>query len=84
MDVCANENQLLNFIQEKPKDDDTSIKRFFRRKFKCLVIYAFALITVCQTIILLMERVDFNGLKERYDDIKDFFHESYNTTKNAE
>jgi hypothetical protein len=87
MHVGINEDQLLNFIQDKPKtanEHDTCLKKVFRRKFKCLVIYAFAIITICQTIILLMERVDFNGLKKRYDDIKDFFHGFDNITKNAD
>jgi hypothetical protein len=87
MDVDVNTDQLLNFIQDKPKtsnDDDTLVKRVCRRKLKCLVIYAFAIITICQTIILVMERVDFNGLKERYDVIKDYFHGFDNMTKNAD
>jgi hypothetical protein len=90
MEIAANENELFNFIQDKPKttnspaDADTLLKKVFRRKFKCLVIYAFAIITVCQTIILIMERIDFNGLKERYDGIKDYFHEFDNMTKIAD
>jgi hypothetical protein len=62
MQVGVNEDQLLNFMQDKPKatnENDTLLKKVFRRKFKCLVIYAFAIITISQTIILLMERVDF-------------------------
>jgi hypothetical protein len=87
MQVGVNEDQLLNFMQDKPKttnENDTLLKKVFRRKFKCLVIYAFAIITICQTIILVMERVNFNGLKKRYDGIKDFFHGFDNMTKNAD
>lgn len=64
------QSEIMSFIEDDPetKGDDSLCQRALRKKWKCLIIYAFVLIAVCQII----ERVDFNTIDLNFDNIKKF------------
>jgi hypothetical protein len=70
---------LMNETNKKEENTDSVFIKFFRKKYKCVLMWLLSIIAVSQLFIIIFEKIDENILKKIISNL--FFVEKINFTQ---
>ena len=70
--TIENTNLFLDENRSKiEKDVEHILIRFFRKKWKCIMLWGFSILTICQAFIIIFEKMDESLLNKAFQSIFD-------------